>query len=775
MTNKIFTFLIFSFLTQFAISQEDIAVEEIEWAVLEVINDLRKAEGLDLLKREEVLDAVAFNQSEYIAETSKLSHEQEDSKKKTLVDRILFFEAPFAFAGENIALFSSNSKYTLGEGQSKQLLSSPEQVAKAAIYSWQDEEDSKLNLFDPNFSSIGISVLLNEKKQYSVVAVISNPAYNLAMPKKAFSFEGIDAYNKESCSKLDKDFPNIEELLSTAFQVEGDKLYFVYPSLDLFNELISSSSDGLSAEIIFNEQFLCSEGNRLFPGNVTDGYLLPLSKKAKLNTSNTLVEQKEVKIELATLPEFFDSKNCEINGLVIKDGKKCSTIPYNKIEFKDLKSLDIPLQFIGESLNDSTNWKDTLVLQFPTSLPESEKLELLKGYKSLVESVSFNASRVDVQIIVSPTSEDLLTEELDSGFYSFLRNENTDLALGSIVSDDYLLDRIKNTYHELEVANLDSTEKWSFLREAAKEDEKLKDIIDSINQIKIIAYGTASISSELTKEEKMHLLNKSIKSDNTQLAIILQRSLLEEAIDNGASLPNYSMDTKQNKTKLPLLNNEIVYANLKGEETYDGNPIHIAFLELYLINPSQKIITYNYLLSTLNYWGKSNKNIKGIDEWQKQLAKVVTTNEIKPSHLAKTELFYNLLAADYYYEKADFGKRKKALSAILDLQKKANLSEEEIIEIAKYFALQDQFSMAVDLMKSRLSSDSLSADYLSYFLQISFYDESNFSKENYLKTLERLSELSAKEFCEFFSKNKRGIQPLKDNAIKEIYCSICTE
>ena len=137
------------------------------------------------------------------------------------------------------------------------------------------------------------------------------------------------------------------------------------------------------------------------------------------------------------------------------------------------------------------------------------------------------------------------------------------------------------------------------------------------------------------------------------------------------------------------------------------------------------------------------------------------------------ELFYNLLAADYYYEKSDFAERKKSLSAILEIQKRANLSEKEVIDIAKYFTLQDQFSMAVDLMKSRLSDESLSPAFLSYFLQISFYDESNFSRQNYLKTLNRLSELSKEDFCEFFSKNKRGIQPLKDDAIKEIYCSIC--
>lgn len=773
MINKIFSFLILIFLSQYTYSQEDIAVEEIEWAVLDIINDLRKAEELGPLTRDEVLDAVAFNQSEYISETSKLSHEQDDSKKKTLVDRILFFEAPFAFAGENIALFSSNSKYTLDKGQAKQLLTNSNQVAMAAIYSWQNVEDSRLNLFDPNFSSIGVSVLLNEKKQYSIVAVIANPAYDLAMPKKAFSFEGIDAYDKESCSKLDKDFPNIEELLSTAFQVEGNKLFFVYPSLDLFNELISSSSDGLSAEIIFNEQFQCNEGNKLFPGNITDGYLLPLNKKAKLNTLNTLIEQKEVKIELATLPEFFDPKNCEINGLVIKDGKKCSTIPYNKIEFKDLKTLDISLQFIGESLNDSTSWKDTLILQFPISLSEEEKMERLKSYKSLVESVSFDAYRVDVQRMVSPTADDLLKEEIDSVFYSYLRKENTNLAIENMVLNDHLLVKIKNTYHELELANLDSSEKWNYLREAAKEDEKLNAVIDSINQIKIIAYGDASISSELSKEDKIDLLNTAVKSDNSQLAITLQRSLLEDAIDNGESLPNYSIDTKQNRTKLPLLNNEIVYASLKGEEVYDGNPIHIAFLELFLIHPGQKEIAYNYLLSTLNYWGKSSKNIKGVEEWRKQFMKLGSASAIESAYLAKMELFYNLLAADYYYEKSDFAERKKSLSAILEIQKRANLSEKEVIDIAKYFTLQDQFSMAVDLMKSRLSDESLSPTYLSYFLQISFYDESNFSRQNYLKTLNRLGELSKEDFCEFFSKNKRGIQPLKDDAIKEIYCSIC--
>ncbi len=64
------------------------------WAglLLEEMNILRAKKELSELQLDEILEAAAFDQAEYCSELGKLVHEQDNSKKKSVSQRVLFYE-----------------------------------------------------------------------------------------------------------------------------------------------------------------------------------------------------------------------------------------------------------------------------------------------------------------------------------------------------------------------------------------------------------------------------------------------------------------------------------------------------------------------------------------------------------------------------------------------------------------------------------------------------------------------------------------------------------
>ena len=89
-------------------------------------------------------------------------------------------------------------------------------------------------------------------------------------------------------------------------------------------------------------------------------------------------------------------------------------------------------------------------------------------------------------------------------------------------------------------------------------------------------------------------------------------------------------DPEQRKFSLSLINNKIVMEQSLGATSFEGNPIHKALLELYLIDKNLAVLTYNYHLSTLNYWASNTNEIKNIEDWLDEFEKLGFIRVIGP-------------------------------------------------------------------------------------------------------------------------------------------------
>ena len=136
-------------------------------------------------------------------------------------------------------------------------------------------------------------------------------------------------------------------------------------------------------------------------------------------------------------------------------------------------------------------------------------------------------------------------------------------------------------------------------------------------------------------------------------------------------------------------------------------------------------------------------------------------------------LNYNLIAADYYFDKGNYDARKRTFLEIMKWQSKSNLNSKELVDLAKSLCFQDQYAFAIKLLKPQLNKDEIDKEVLFYFLQIAIYDEYLVPEKFYLEKMLLAFQLFPDDVCELFSKSKMGIQALKKLEIKEIYCSNC--
>ncbi|MBL4710578.1 MAG: CAP domain-containing protein [Flavobacteriales bacterium] len=734
--------------------------EALSQLLIDQLNEFRSTNQLSLLEGDEILEAVAFDQAKYIVDLGKVVHEQNNTKKKTVQDRVNYYEGLNANLGENAAKISMGAKEQIELNGARVTINTDDLLLKAVIASWlKDEGNSKLNLLDPNFYKVGIGVIVSNEVDISVVAVFGSEPYKIPIGTKvSLKNHGIKPYDEASCKEFLADYPTLPQLLSDVVKMNGNEVTLRYHSLGLFQNIISNSSDGIALDIIEKEQYLCDGGNRLFPGSIADGYLLKPIRKGYINTHNKLDSIDELDLNMGSLASFYKSKKFEINLVLFKSGTHCVTIPFNNLEVKNKNNFDLPFLLAGESTSKTFVWKDSIAFQYSLLSDWSDQKE--KDLKAL-QNFEFQIESETSELQVSPIHENEIN--LDSSF----QGQKIKVAWDSL--NQY----IKGSYYQLDLAELDQNGKIEFLKEAVKEDQKLNKFLEGLNTLSIKLSGEGKIDAGLKTIQALELYELFLKNNKIKPALFLQAKLLEK-VRNGelkaSELPQ--ADPSQKENTLSVINNQIVLEHILGAGEYGGNPLYLAFFELYLINKNEVEISFNYHVAKLAYWSKSRSKISNFPSWI-QAFKKISSASIPAEKYARAMLNYNLLAVDYYYDVKQFDQRKKAFAEVIKWQGKAMLNEREILELSKTLRFQDQFSEAIKILLPFTIKETVKQEILFFLLQISQYDKTLIDEKMFEKKILLASKLFPHQFCSLFSKKQMGYQSLKNSKIKELYCKNC--
>lgn len=741
--------------------------EELEVQLIELVNEYRLSKGLPELEQNEILTAVAFDQGEYILKVKKVTHEQEGAKKKTLKDRLLFYHGLFNEAGENASVIGIESKAILELGGIKELVEDESMALKAALTSWLNNEESRLNIEEKDFYSVGASVIVNEKNELTIVLVTASSSYVIPSAKKVpYDLYEIEEYSKEKCDRFLEEYPTLSQLFSDALSVEGSEVFLEYHNVGYLKSIIKGTKDKLAVELIRRDQFKCNEGNTLYPGDVANGYLLPPISKSALSYHDVDSTANGVKVRIGKAPSFYDPTTTELNLIFVKDDAACIKSEHNRVVTQKKCHIKNELAIEGITEEKEYSWKDSIVYAYYPIVENSweslliEQLEFLKELNLTEQKLEIGCKYVD---LVDKTFADKVKQI--AGKYNISNIEITD-------NETKFLSKLNGTFYQFDIEELDSeTEKQIFVKDRIKTDEAFRELVDSAMEVRVTIQGRATISLAQEKEKRKTLYQKLYASGRKQAALFIQQNATNQ-LKKGekVSLPVLPFD--QTLEDLKLLNNTIVEAALTGKESYDGNTIHLAFLELFLIDKHDPIIRYNYLNTTINYWKTNSQSISNPELWLKDYKILLNTSSISKVQYARTLLNYYLLMTDYYYDQNKFDKRKKVLQQINKIYAGALLEKVELLSFVQFLAHQDQFQMAITILKTALK-EKVVKSHLLYYLQIAQYGEEGIEDSVYLNWMGEASEKYPKELCSLFQNTQMGIQSLKNSSIKEVFCKTC--
>jgi uncharacterized protein YkwD len=770
---KISVFFLALFCTLQLGAQNDFEEEQLNQLLQSNINDFRQANNLPEYQAVEELDAAAFDQAAYLVSQSRLLHTQDNKKKETLKDRLSYFGGYYSESGENLAEVSVGTKVTIDKSGKKEIIETEEQAIKATIQFWMDGGDSELNLRDPLFRHFGSAVVKDEDRLILVVVIAGLP-YTFPNGQRLNNVKtSLEPFDRNLCNEVVENHGTIPQLFSDALLVEGNEIYFEFHSLAMVESILSDAADGIAVEVVGDYQFECNEPNRLFPGESQNGYLLTVAKKGKFSLLNEAKEKGAVRLKLDDLPSEFRGGAVELNGFVLKNNHICFSIPYNQVKVENRRDWNLPFLYTGKSMGDNFSWQDTLIKQF--QIEESNDLLIDSIYKEVMtyaKAFKFETNALKVKWSVSPTTDLNNWNELRQNLMSQLNVlHDSSLIEGEVIVQKEVLDQyLANTVYALDAKALSGESLSEYLREEAAEDSSLAQFLNSLNQLEIQLVGKARIDAEQDASAKMQMLDRLVENNKVEQALRLQYDLIQNNPEVHGQLLNRLYN--QVPDFIELINNQIVLSAEKGMEIFKGNPLHLAFLEIYLV-AKPPIVNYNKLLAEVKHWAKNPSSAKGVDAWERDLNKLRSSDLISRSTFARTAINYYIIAADYYYEKKDYMARRKAFDQLMKQVQPAEMSQNEKINLAQVLCYQDQFDRAINLLLPEAKQEEASAELLSYFLQIAIYEMEEVGSDLYVSLMNKLLEKDAKIFCEFFSKEKRGIQALTNYTLKEMYCNNC--
>lgn len=316
---------------------ETAAVEKL---ILQELNKIRIASGLDTLEANPILSKASAIQAKDMAANNKAQLDNSKGKMKTTAKRVI------ASGGTKNAEETVLSVSAL-KGKAA---ASPNDIADAVMAKWKVGKKELAIIKNGNYVFASPAVQLDEtgKKAYiSVVYGGFNIVNDGAKKKKELKTpytsknKKIKAADVRACKNCDK-FKDYDGLQKGIY-VKDNKVYIKYDNLKAFNKLIKKPKDGLAVDFVQKAQYDNPQYNIYDNNLLSKGVLQKTVTADKIYSKNLVKPEKKGKkvskldVQLATVPKNLGG-DYEINLLVIQDGKLCKTIRKSYIEQGDQES-----------------------------------------------------------------------------------------------------------------------------------------------------------------------------------------------------------------------------------------------------------------------------------------------------------------------------------------------------------------------------------------------------------------------------------------------------
>lgn len=609
------------------------------------------------------------------------------------------------------------------------------------------------------------------------------------VPENLYGIKNPASDNGKSCAGCISALKTMPLDVKFGFMVENNYIFFLMTDARWFEKLFSKGSDGISVDIISKDQFSCKLKKPRFANSwAYKGYLMkPLFLKDMKNNA-MLTESGEILIKVGEIPSHLQGQELEFNLLLLSSKYLCR---YNTF-------FDLPGEKWG--LLEMGLYMDTL---------KQEKLQGKSGEKTILfskkmrfeipfEKNKSEYSETDIQPLYdSLRLNDYTIKSISIRAYASIegpleRNiELQEKRAESIVKilQSFQIDVIQKDIHASEnwVEFLEdiNDSKFSYLKSLTKteikaklESKQLSGELEPIlkNHRKAIVHLGLEKKTKFTDNDPSIIkaaFEKAIVENNKDEAMEIQQVIFSKIRNN--KLPDEfakSLEIPQTYEYGFLLNNYAVFNYEQNEKDIYG-ALH-QFQKLLDLMPGNDHIKYNIVALKIKSWVYGELVVE-----HEQLKKEILELEklgVDKKLTKRMMINYHIILSEYYFLKKNYAEKDKVVKYIHLNYTTLNLSDKDVLNVAKYFVGYSKYDWAESLLGKHASKVDVNEDLLFYYLNTTIVKPKITASSQYRAIMLNAININKERFCKLFNVFGEGgitFQLLENDYLRKAYCESC--
>lgn len=765
---KPITFIIFFITFTFSFAQEknNIQLESLKNKLTNIINNHRKSLNLQVLSKDINIQKAAENHSNYLLIKRKLTHEQEDIKLKTPMDRVEFYAGKkFSLVGENVLSKSiENKKYSDND---------LDKLATQLFQQWKNSPGHYKNMIHKEYDTGEIEFAIDYK-------------INRLFATQVFGLKGIEIPNQLSKNAFDLKYRNdkcktisfsTKQTIGNSIHIEGKDVILYYHDFEEFKTIFSAKNDGIAIDFVEKEQMECGKSNSFDISPIYDGILTKPIYRDELISNNSAENTFKLITKVGSVPDFLIGKEIIANVVLIFDNCACEyVIPL------EAKSKSIELFEIEPVLNSPKNttlknkgiiYTDEIEFEF-----DKNNINPKQEYFYYYENETIHSYQI--YSYSSIEGNEVLNKKLhEERAIALEKYANDTLKISKKPSLIIAEENWEKCYIQLAMENKDD-----FLKKSKKDirtyinnnASEWKEYLNQQRISKIIVNHYGEIDLEKDTIEEINI-NKFYNEMNLRTAIF-------DKDINIANLALYKLYQDEKSFVLfedlifnELLSNQNLVQNATAVITkgYEYNYFKtIQFLKTWLTKFES--LPKDTQLNLLILYCKLNKEL--LEKWDVNITKLTNVN--KPNSLEdKFKLFaenkklqsnFDYILLYYSNHVNDYEKINLYFDNVYKSFKENIKTKEDRINLALFLNHWSVYSYAIDLLLPQINKPTLSKEEALLLAQTSTLvsPEEDFKELSLI--LKKVYQLNQKEWCDWQNKN---FNLLRNPKVKEEYCKKC--
>lgn len=759
---------------------ETAAVEKL---ILQELNKIRIASGLDTLEANPILSKASAIQAKDMAANNKAQLDNSKGKMKTTAKRVI------ASGGTKNAEETVLSVSAL-KGKAA---ASPNDIADAVMAKWKVGKKELAIIKNGNYVFASPAVQLDEtgKKAYiSVVYGGFNIVNDGAKKKKELKTpytsknKKIKAADVRACKNCDK-FKDYDGLQKGIY-VKDNKVYIKYDNLKAFNKLIKKPKDGLAVDFVQKAQYDNPQYNIYDNNLLSKGVLQKTVTADKIYSKNLVKPEKKGKkvskldVQLATVPKNLGG-DYEINLLVIQDGKLCKTIRKSYIEQGDQESSS-PLTMLLMPEDDA--------YKKPPFEPKSEST--LLSFSIPFEKNKSDYKEEDLVPFLNALQEpDFFIEGMYITAYSSIEGDAKSNAVLQKKRAESIIKALSKMQKAGVVTNVKTSDSWT-LFQMETEDGKYDYLSKMPKEKAIQEINSKGLAAELepilgkerfaqivmdvtyditgNKEEKFSVskFNQAVKKGDLKQAYKIQYYIGQQMRNQKYTPEALSKLAIPNEAKYSgLMNNNIVNHyllnnNVPDEEDYAG------MKKLAVLDPANNYVKFNNLFCSLKL-DSTIGDKKAQDDMQAKIESMYKTEIPKKFVDAlNTEWQFRIIEV---YDTVESGAPivEASINKIKSFYNFKDGSWQNALKLSYIFARFKDYKFASNILapfvKEEKPDEQLLFAYISYCAQ----EAELVNSRLFVTALEKAEKANHNRYCKLFGQPYLTFQVLDNPLVKQDY------